>query len=243
MVVAGATGKTGSAVAQALLNEDDIQVVVAVARQSAGSDLGQALGTGFLGVRILGSLQEALQQHRADVLVDFTAPSVAGPHALTAVAHGVRPVVGTTGMPADQLARLEEECGRRGLGAAVIANFSFGVMLLTRFARMAAEIYPNVEIIEKHHQTKLDAPSGTAVRLARHLAEAGAGRVPIHSVRLPGLVAHHELIFGGVGETLTIKHDTLNRSSFGPGVALAVRRVLEITGVVYDLGDLMTPTA
>lgn len=240
VVVAGATGKTGSAVTQALLAEDDIRVVAAVARRSAGSDLGQALGMGFLGVPVVDNIEAALNEHPADVLVDFTAPNVAGPHALAAAARGVRPVVGTTGIPADQLQRLEQECARRGLGAAVIANFSFGIMLLSQFVLQAAEVFPNLEIIEKHHQTKIDAPSGTALRLGQRLAERGFNNVPIHSVRLPGFVAHHEVIFGGTGETLTIKHDSISRASFGPGVVLAVRRVMELDRVVYDLGALVS---
>lgn len=240
VVMAGATGKTGREVAQALLAEDDILLGAAVGKASAGSDLGQAIGTGFLGVRVWGSLEEALEKFPADVLVDFTTPHVAGRHALEAVERGVRPVVGTTGISREELVRLEDLCARRGLGAAVIPNFSFGVMLLQRFVREAAQIYPRVEIIEKHHHTKLDAPSGTALRLARALEEGGAAGVPIHSVRLPGLVAHHEIIFGGTGETLTLKHDTISRASFGPGVALAVRRVLGVRGVVYDLGSLVS---
>lgn len=239
MIMAGATGKTGSEVVRALLGEDDIQVVAAVAPNHAGADLGQALGTGFLGIRILAGVEQALEQHEADVLVDFTVPAAAGRNALAAVARGVRPVVGTTGIPQDQLRRLEEECARQGLGAAVIPNFSFGIMLLMRFIRQAVEIYPHVEIIEKHHHTKLDAPSGTAKRLAQRLEECGVTGVPIHSVRLPGHVAHHEVIFGGTGESLTLKHDTLSRASFGPGVVLAVRRVLGLRGVVYDLGELL----
>ncbi len=239
VVMAGATGKTGSEVVRALLAEDDIQVVAAVGRNHAGVDLGQALGTGFLGIRVYGDVEQALDQHPADVLVDFTVPSAAGSHALTAAARGVRPVVGTTGIPQDQLRRLEEECARQEIGGAVIANFSFGIMLLMRFIQQAAEIYPHVEIIEKHHHTKLDAPSGTAKRLAQRLQECGVASVPIHSVRLPGHVAHHEVIFGGTGESLTLKHDTLSRASFGPGVVLAVRRVLGLKGVVYDLGALL----
>ncbi len=240
VVAAGATGKTGSAVTQALLGEDDIQVVAAVARRSAGSDLGQALGTGFLGIPVSDNLDAVLAEHQPDVLVDFTAPHVAGPHALAAVTRGVRPVVGTTGIPAEQIQRLEQECARRGLGAAVIPNFSFGIMLLAEFILRAAEVFPNLEIIEKHHQTKVDAPSGTALRLAQRLAERGHHNVPVHSVRLPGFVAHHEVIFGGTGESLTIRHDSISRASFGPGVVLAVRRVMEIDRVVYDLADLLS---
>lgn len=240
VVVAGISGKTGSEVARALVAEDDIELVGAVARGVAGQDAGQVLGVGPLGVSVSETLDAALARAAADVLVDFTHPSVAGQHALLAAGHGVRPVVGTTGIPADTLRQLEETCATQGIGGCVIANFSFGVMLLLRFVAQAAEIYPRVEIVEKHHHTKVDAPSGTALRLAQRLREAGAGDVPIHSVRLPGHVAHHEVIFGGTGEVLTLKHDTFSRASFGPGVILAVRRVMTLDRVVYDLADLLS---
>jgi 4-hydroxy-tetrahydrodipicolinate reductase len=240
VIFAGATGKTGSELARGLLQEPDIALVGAVSRRAAGRDLGEALGLGPRGIPVRADLGSLLREVEADVLLDFTSPEVAGQHALLAVRHGLRPVVGTTGIPQEELSELEAECEKRGLGAVVIPNFSFGAMLLHRFAREAVRFFPRLEIVEKHHEKKKDAPSGTALRLARSLEAAGIGTIPIHSVRLPGHVAHHEVIFGGEGEVLTLRHDTISRASFLPGVLLALRRVGEIKGVVYDLWDLLT---
>jgi 4-hydroxy-tetrahydrodipicolinate reductase len=151
----------------------------------------------------------------ADVLVDFTQPDTALANVRAAVAAGVHAVVGTTGFEVDELR------GLRGANVFVAPNFAIGAVLMMRFAAQASEHMAKAEIIELHHDRKLDAPSGTAARTA----ELMAGEVPIHSVRLPGLVAHQEVILGDVGQTLTIRHDSVDRESFMPGVLLAVRRV------------------
>jgi 4-hydroxy-tetrahydrodipicolinate reductase len=151
----------------------------------------------------------------ADVMVDFTTPSTAVGNAREAVAAGVHVVIGTTGFDVEEL---------RGLGGAnvfIAPNFAIGAVLMMQFATEAARHFSKAEIIELHSDRKLDAPSGTAARTA----ELMGGEVPIHSVRLPGLVAHQEVILGGIGQTLTIRHDSLDRESFMPGVLLAVRRV------------------
>jgi 4-hydroxy-tetrahydrodipicolinate reductase len=167
----------------------------------------------------------------ADVLVDFTVPDSALPNALAALAAGVHAVVGTTGFDVDALRdapRGEDGQGRRA-NAFVAPNFAIGAVLMMRFAADAARHMARAEIIELHHDRKLDAPSGTAARTAALMAAAGGGpEPPIHSVRLPGLVAHQEVILGDVGQTLTIRHDSIARESFMPGVVLAVRRVAEL---------------
>jgi 4-hydroxy-tetrahydrodipicolinate reductase len=240
VILAGATGRAGSEVARALRHEDGIRIVGAVARRQAGSDLGVALGGEAWDVPIHPTVAKALTSARADVLVDFTLADVAGGHALAALNAGVRPVVGATGIPEADAAAIVESSARTGLGAALIPNFSFGIMLLQRFAVEALRFYPAVEIVERHHDTKKDAPSGTAARLARVLEAAGARKpVPVHSVRLPGHVAHHEVVLGGLGEILTIRHDTTSRASWGPGVALAARTVMTRPGVAFDLADLV----
>jgi 4-hydroxy-tetrahydrodipicolinate reductase len=151
----------------------------------------------------------------ADVVVDFTQPDTALANVREAVAAGVHAVVGTTGFDVDELR------GLRGANVFVAPNFAIGAVLMMRFAAEASEHMAKAEIIELHHDRKLDAPSGTAARTA----ELMAGDVPIHSVRLPGLVAHQEVILGDVGQTLTIRHDSVDRESFMPGVLLAVRSV------------------
>jgi 4-hydroxy-tetrahydrodipicolinate reductase len=155
----------------------------------------------------------------ADVLVDFTIPETAVENAREAVAAGVHVVIGTTGFDIDELRNLS------GANVFVAPNFAIGAVLMMQFAVQAARHMAKAEIIELHHDRKLDAPSGTAARTASLMREAGGREVPIHSVRLPGLVAHQEVILGDVGQTLTIRHDSIDRESFMPGVLLAVRRV------------------
>jgi 4-hydroxy-tetrahydrodipicolinate reductase len=170
----------------------------------------------------------------ADVLVDFTQPESALPNAREALAAGVHVVIGTTGFDLDDLA------GLSGANVLVAPNFAIGAVLMMRFAAEAAALMPSAEIVELHHDKKLDAPSGTAARTAELMKDSSGNEVPIHSVRLPGLVAHQEVIFGGTGETLTIRHDALDRSSFMPGVLLAIRRVADLpTSPVVGLENLL----
>jgi 4-hydroxy-tetrahydrodipicolinate reductase len=160
----------------------------------------------------------------ADVLVDFTEPEVALENALAALAAGVHVVIGTTGFDPAPLADVDSRAN-----AFIAPNFAIGAVLMMRFAAEAAPHMPDAEIVERHHEAKLDAPSGTAKRTADLMHDAGANEVPIHSVRLPGLVAHQEVILGGLGQTLSIRHDSINRESFMPGVLLAVRKVGSLT--------------
>ncbi len=172
-------------------------------------------------------LSEALEG--ADVVVDFTTPDTAPANVREALAAGVHSVVGTTGFDLDELRTAAEQTGRDGARCFVAPNFAIGAVLMMEFARQAAAHMTECEIIELHHEAKRDAPSGTAKRTAE-LIEAAGGSVhqPIHSIRLPGLVAHQEVMFGGEGQTLTIRHDSTDRRSFMPGVLLAVRRVADL---------------
>jgi 4-hydroxy-tetrahydrodipicolinate reductase len=165
----------------------------------------------------------------AEVIVDFSTPEAAPGNVRESVAAGVHAVVGTTGFDLDALRREVESARTDGANAFVAPNFAIGAVLMMRFAEEAAAHMPEVEIVELHHDRKLDAPSGTAKRTAELVREAGGNvHEPIHAVRLPGLVAHHEVILGGDGQTLTIRHDSIDRHSFMPGVLLAVRRVSEL---------------
>ncbi len=201
VAVAGAAGRMGQTVCRAVESADDLELVA-----RADPALGVALG-------------EALAAH-PDVLVDFTTPSTAVENARQAVAAGVHVVIGTTGFDLEELSEL------RGANVFAAPNFAIGAVLMMRFAAEAAKHMETAEIIELHHQNKLDAPSGTAARTATLMRDAsGHEPPPIHSVRLPGLVAHQEVILGGLEQTLTIRHDSLGRESFMSGVLLAVRRV------------------
>jgi 4-hydroxy-tetrahydrodipicolinate reductase len=212
VAVSGAAGRMGETVCAAVTGAPDMELT------------GRAdplLGT---------SLAEVLGQ--AEVVVDFSRPDTALENALMCVDAGVHVVIGTTGFDPEPLqARLE---GPGDANVLIAPNFAIGAVLMMRFAAEAAEHMAKAEIVELHHDAKLDAPSGTAARTAQLMAAASGGeRPPIHSIRLPGLVAHQEVILGDLGQTLTIRHDTIGRDSFMPGVLLAVRRIGE-------LGDRLT---
>lgn len=222
--------------------------------------MGEVIGLGSLGVAFSDSLETALLEERPDVLVDFTVPSSVRRHAEMALEMGVRPVVGTTGLSEEDIAELARLSGERRVGAVIAPNFALGAVLMMMFAARAAKYFPHVEIIEMHHDRKLDAPSGTSLKtaemIARNRPELKQGHPEeketlegvrgglrygfrIHSVRLPGMVAHQEVIFGGPGQTLTLRHDSIDRESFMPGVKLAIQRVMELDHLVYGLEHLL----
>jgi len=205
VAVSGAAGRMGSTVCDAVEGAEGMEV--------------HAKADPQLGV----SLDDALRG--ADVMVEFSTPETVLTNAVAAVGAGVHAVVGTTGFDLDELRSAVEGAGGEAK-CFVAPNFAIGAVLMMEFARQAAEHMPECEIVELHHDRKLDAPSGTAKRTAELIAEAGGNvHEPIHSVRLPGLVAHQEVIFGGEGQTLSIRHDSIDRHSFMPGVVLAVRKV------------------
>ena len=214
--MAGAAGRMGETVCAAVQGAEDMELT-GRADPALGVELEDVLGA-------------------AEVVVDFTVPSTAVANARRAVAAGVHVVIGTTGFDLHQLQ------GLSGGNVFVAPNFAIGAVLMMRFAAQAARHMAKAEIVELHHDGKLDKPSGTAARTAQLMREAGpAGpEIPIHSVRLPGLVAHQEVIFGAVGQTLTIRHDSIDRESFMPGVLLAVRRVGSLaTSPVVGLEQLL----
>jgi len=170
-----------------------------------------------------------------DVAVDFTQPAVVFPNTLAYLAAGVHAVIGTTGLSDAQVAEIRAQADAGTANALIAPNFAVGAVLLMRFAAEASRHMPKAEIIELHHDGKLDAPSGTALRTAMLME----GDPVIHSVRLPGLVAHQEVILGGLGETLTIRHDSLSRESFMPGVVLAVRDVANRPGLTLGLEPVL----
>jgi 4-hydroxy-tetrahydrodipicolinate reductase len=208
VAVAGAAGRMGSAVCEVVEAADDLELA------------GRADPT--LDVPVAAVLDGA------NVLVDFTTPEAAGGNVRECIAADVHVVMGTTGFDVEAVRGEAEAAAREGRRARVFVapNFAIGAVLMMQMARQAAPHLTECEIVELHHDAKLDAPSGTAKRTADLIREAGGNvHEPIHSVRLPGLVAHQEVIFGGEGQTLSIRHDTTDRSSFMPGVLLAVRRV------------------
>ena len=238
----GARGKVGGQVCRSVEEADDLELVAQV---DAGDDL------------------ETLVSAGAQVVVDFTHPDVVMDNLEFCIAHGIHAVVGTTGFDDERLGRLRTALAASPqTGVLVAPNFSIGAILMMRFAVEAAPFYESVEIIELHHPDKADAPSGTARRTASLVAEArrrsGAGPMPdatstslegargadvegirVHGLRLRGLVAHQEVILGGPGETLTLRHDSMDRESFMPGVLLGVRSIASHPGLTVGLEQLM----
>ena len=195
------------------------------------------------------------------VIVDFTHPSTVYDNIRSAIAYGIRPVVGTTGLNPEQIQNLADFAEKASTGCLIIPNFSIGMVLLQQAAVTASQYFDHVEIIELHHNQKADAPSGTAIQTAQMLAELGktfneaqvreeekiagargslAGEgIRIHSVRLPGLIAHQEVIFGAPGQIYTLRHDTSDRACYMPGVLLAIRKVQQLKSLVYGLEKIL----
>jgi 4-hydroxy-tetrahydrodipicolinate reductase len=226
----------GREVCAAVDAADDLDLVGGFARLRAGEELDAALGLSRPAGRIYDDVTDLYDQTRPGVVVDFTVYPVSVDVAREAVERRISPVIGATGWTGEDEMSFESMCDEYGVGAAIVPNFAIGAVLMMRFAAEAAPFFPTSEIVELHHDGKRDMPSGTSKATARRIA-AGAGRaeVPIHSVRLRGLVAHQEVLFGGEGETLTIRHDSLSRSSFMPGVLLAVRGIRAQNGLVRGL--------
>ncbi len=251
--VIGAAGRMGRMVCRAVSEDPDLDLVAGIVRPGAElpSDLSH--------LRLADSL-DALREAGAEVAVDFTRPDAVMGNLRWAIEHGVDMVVGTTGLGPDDLDGITRLLAEEGSTANVVVapNFAIGAVLMQRFAEEAARFFPSAEIVELHHEGKLDAPSGTALataeRMAKARTEAWKGpaneTVPgvrggdvegirIHSVRLPGLVAHQEVIFGGTGQTLTIRHDSPQRESFMPGIILAIKAVGSRPGLTVGLEPIL----
>jgi 4-hydroxy-tetrahydrodipicolinate reductase len=256
VIVTGAAGRMGREVVRAATAADGMKVVAAIDPSSPGISLDDGAGGTVI---TSADLDAALAGGGTRVLVDFTIPAAVETTVVRALAAGVHCVVGTSGVPEARWREIADGAPA-GVCLFVAPNFAVGAVLMMRFAQMAARYMPHAEIIELHHDRKLDAPSGTAIRTAHLIAEArqnvpaAPGReteiaegargalvegVSVHSVRLPGLVANQEVVFGAVGQTLTLRHDTIDRTSFMPGVVLAVREAPGRTGLVVGLEELM----
>lgn len=240
VAVSGALGSMGRETCAAVLGDPELELVAAVDPAYAGTD-----ETFPAGRPTFLDLETALGSTVVDVVVDFTEPGAVLANVRTALEHRVAAVVGTTGIGPEDVEGLQALAEETSTPAFIAPNFALGAVLMMEFARQAARLLDACEIVELHHERKLDAPSGTAKRTAALIEEEWAGRaysarpVPIHSVRLPGLVAHQEVIFGGLGETLTLRHDSLSRQSFMPGVLLAIKRVRSLQGAVVGLENIV----
>jgi 4-hydroxy-tetrahydrodipicolinate reductase len=240
VLINGAFGRMGQMTAKAVSEHPSLELVGQTGREY--------------------DLKKAIKDSQAQVVVDFTHPDVVFKNTELIIASGARPVIGTSGLTAEKVKTLQEKCAELKLGGLVAPNFSLGGVLMMKYAREIARYLPDVEIIEMHHAGKLDSPSGTAMRTAELIAD-GAGKplkpqkpakenipgargaeyrgIPIHAIRLPGFLAHQEIIFGDTGETLTLRHDSIDRQCFMPGVCLACERVMTLDHMVYGLEEIL----
>lgn len=245
VAVSGSLGRMGSTTCKAVSEDADLELVAAIDPAYAEQVKDSPGQEGYAPcMRIYTDLESALANGGIDAAVDFSLPASVKENVRLCLGHGVPAVVGTTGLGAGDLAELDAEASRTGVPVLVAPNFAMGAVLMMLFAEQAARHLGACEIIELHHSAKVDAPSGTAKLTRLRIEEAWRGtgskaEVPVHSVRLPGLIAHQEVIFGGEGETLTLRHDSLSRESFMPGVLLALKRVGALQGLVVGLENIL----
>jgi 4-hydroxy-tetrahydrodipicolinate reductase len=255
--VFGAGGRMGATVCQAVAADPALELVAAVDPHHAGLDLRQVAKVDAPDLQVAASAEELLRVG-VDVAVDFTVVDAARQNLAFLARNGIHAVVGTTGFGDDDYARFRSSFTTSN--CMIAPNFAIGAVLMMRFAEIAAPFFETAEVIELHHDQKVDAPSGTAMMTVQRMAAASAdwapdptektllpgargGRgpadIPVHSVRLRGLVAHQEVLFGTTGQSLTIRHDSYDRSSFMPGVVLAVKRIAEVPGLTLGLEPLL----
>lgn len=267
VIIAGVNGRMGRAFVQAFHGANDIQIVGAWGREKAdyvGSDIAEVAavpGSTRTGILVSSGFLECIENVKADVVLDFTQAEAAYRTANLALQKGIRPVIGTSGVSPEHVKELGVMAEKRKLGAMVVPNFSVGAVLMMEFARQAGRFLPNVEVVEMHHTGKVDAPSGTAMHTANKLASsrdhyntkkveekellpgARGGITPagvrVHSLRLPGLISHQEVIFGAEGELLTIRHDSFNTKCFLEGIKLSLHYVMGQDRLVVGLDNVL----
>ncbi len=267
VVIAGINGRMGRASAQAIFSNPEFELVGAYGSASApyvGTDVRSIAGVApdnNTAILVSNDFFDSVARCKPDVLLDFTKADVAVANAKRALEQGIHPVIGTSGISPESLEELSKLSSELKIGAMLVPNFSVGAVLMMEFARQAACIFPNVEVVEMHHTNKVDAPSGTAMHTLKKMAEVGNNFNPqvvkekelmagsrggksdagirVHSLRLPGLISHQEVLFGSDGELLTIKHDSFNTSCFTKGILLALKSVLDFDHMVVGLDRVL----
>lgn len=249
VAVCGACGKMGQEVVKAVIADPEMELVAKIDLVCVGE-------------KLFGNIEDAIRATKIDVLVDFTQPTSIFEHAKTCLNHGVRPVIGTTGLKDSEVAELKQLSKKKGVSCLIAPNFTTGAVLMMMFAKEAAKFFDNAEIIELHHNQKKDAPSGTAVKTAKMISEGAdksfatgncpeeelikgsrggiaEGDIHIHSVRMPGYIASQEVIFGASGQILKIRHDSMDRTCYMKGVIMAIKHVVKNNDFVYGLENIL----
>jgi 4-hydroxy-tetrahydrodipicolinate reductase len=259
IIIAGPRGRMGQEAVKLVERTPHFELVGAIDHTYNQKKLSEVL-SGAPDVTIYTEIEQCFSETAPDVLIDLTTPEIGKKHTIAALENGIRPVVGTTGFSEEDLSYIGRLTGEKGIGAIIAPNFALGAVLMMKFSQMAAHYFKDIEIMELHHDQKLDAPSGTAIKTAEMIHEvreekpqghpdeketiegargADSKGVRIHSVRLPGLIAHQEVLFGGEGQTLKIRHDSYNRASFMSGVKLAVEEVIKVDQLIYGLEHII----
>ena len=262
IIVSGAVGRMGKTICKMVINENDYELVGAVDVTKQGNDIFDLLGIDSKKeLYINGDLVQEINDKQADVVIDFTNPEVVMNNIEKVLKTQTKMVVGTTGFDQADLKQVRKWADEYETSIMIAPNFALGAVMMMEFSKKAAQFFKQAEIVELHHDGKIDAPSGTAVKTAEMISEsrekpkekvnkkfieklkgargAKLDDIHIHSVRLQGLVAHQEVIFGGEGQTLKIRHDSIDRQSFMPGIKLAVNKIEELDGLVYGLDEIM----
>ena len=261
--IIGAAGRMGLALVRAISQADDMTLVMAIGNQSGvGQDIGKLAGLEFMNLPLSTNLKEGIAESKPDVIVELSHVASVFDNTKLSLEAGIHTVIGATGISPEQQDELDKLAKANNTGALIVPNFSIGAVLMMKYAQDAAQYYQHAEIIERHHEKKLDSPSGTAIRTAKMMAQKnqnfgkdlpqnqkqllpgarganGAGNIPIHSMRLPGSLAHQQVIFGALGETLTIQHDTIDRQAFMGGILLCIRKIKTISGITVGLETLL----
>lgn len=264
VVIGGINGRMGRASSRILLDSDEFELVGAYGKADApyiGQDLGALLGQANTSIQISKDFESAIKANKPDIVLDNTVAENSLAIAKLAINNGIRPVIGTSGIPENHLKEIGDLAAQKKVGTLIIPNFSIGAVLMMDFARQAGAYFPNVEIVEMHHTKKLDAPSGTAMHTVRKLATSrdeynqkevdehemlpgsrggvGQAGVRVHSLRLPGLISHQEVIFGSPGELLTVRHDSFNMDCFLSGILMSLRFVSSIDHLLIGLDNVL----
>lgn len=257
VIVVGALGKMGkSAIDTFIANSEKFELAGGIVRDlnNVPSEIVKDLEKH--GIKLYDNLSEVLHRGGVDILVELTTPDSVYENSKLALLNGVRPIIGATGLSDEDINELSTLSNKNHVGAIIAPNFALGAILMMKFAAQAAQYMDRYEIIEMHHDKKIDAPSGTAIKTAKLISLNAKGKnqtgvinskargeehygVPIHSIRLQGFVASQEVIFGGLGQTLSLRHDTIDRSSFMPGILLACEKVMSLNKLVYGLENLL----
>ena len=269
IVVGGITGRMGRAAVKAISQDPTLELVGGFARKGVGQPIASLIpdAVGMTGILVSNELKDCLAGDKPDVYLDVTTADVAIQSVITAFENGISPVIGTSGISADQFMRLSEKSEKSGVPGLVVPNFSVGAILMMEFAKQAAALFNQTEIVEMHHTGKIDAPSGTAMFTLKKMSERNAGSmqpnhfnpsrieekelmpgargarhdsgIRVHSLRLPGLISHQEVLFGSEGELLTIRHDSFNTECFSKGIVLSLKKVQSLKGFLMGLENLL----